>query len=134
MSGCYTPQQLRNQRILNNQELFDSFSPEIREQVRLGHIDLGVNQDMVRLAWGSPDRVMSRLTKAGKNIVWEYTKLERRFHPDSMSMPIYYKDDHGHIRTTFQSVWIDHETQREYTVARVEFARGVVIAIERLDQ
>jgi len=48
LTGCITAQQLRERRIEKNHELFNAFNPDIQEKVRLGQIELGFSQDMVR--------------------------------------------------------------------------------------
>lgn len=133
LSGCFSAQQLRERRIAANQQLFNSFSPAIQKQVRLGYVDVGFSQDMVRLAWGKPHRVFSRRTREGETTVWEYTRTVLYARPEHMSVPVHITDRKGRIVTVYRSVWFDRETEEEYTVARVEFVRGRVIAIERLN-
>lgn len=132
--GCYSAQQVRDRRIVNNQQVFNTFSPEVREMVRQGNIDIGFNEAMVRIAWGSPSRVFNRTTKDGETLLWEYTRTRTLYHPHSMGFPVHVVGRDGRSRTVYHGVWFDYENEIEYTTARVEFSRGVVTAVERLRQ
>lgn len=132
LSGCMTAQQLRERRIEKNHELFSTFSPDIQEKVRLGQIDIGFSQDMVRLAWGNPDRIYSRTTKDGVATVWTYTRMRTYTQTERMSIPVHVTDSKGKRRIEYSSVWINRDTEEEYAVARVEFIQGVITAIEQL--
>ncbi|MDH3346613.1 MAG: hypothetical protein OEM02_00735 [Desulfobulbaceae bacterium] len=134
LAGCFSLQQVRDRRIVNNQLLFNTFSPEVQEKVRQGNIDIGFSEHMVGIAWGSPSRIFNRTTKEGVTIIWEYTRTETFFHPHSMGFPIYMVDRYGKGRTVYHGVWLDHENGVEYVTARVEFSKGVVSAVERLRQ
>ena len=134
LAGCFSAQQVRNRRIINNQVAFNTFSPEVQEEVRQGNIDIGFTEQMVGIAWGSPSRIFNRTTKAGVTILWEYTRTETFYHPHSMGLPFYVVDRFGKGRTVYHDVWLDHENGVEYTTARVEFSEGLVTAVERLRQ
>jgi hypothetical protein len=132
LTGCMTAQQLRERRIAKNHELFNAFNPDIQEKVRLGQIDIGFSQDMVRLAWGSPDRIYIRTTKDGVATVWTYTRMRTYTQTERMSIPVHIIDRTGKRRIEYSSVWINRDTEEEYAVARVEFTQGVITAIEQL--
>jgi len=132
LTGCITAQQLREQRIAKNHELFNAFNPDIQEKVRFGHIDLGFSQDMVRLAWGSPDRIYIKTTSDGVATVWTYTRMRTYTQTERISIPVHVTDSTGKRRTEYSSVWINRDTEEEYAVARVEFTRGIITAIEQL--
>jgi hypothetical protein len=132
LTGCMTAQHLRERRIAKNHELFNTFSPDIQEKVRLGQIDLGFSQDMVRLAWGNPDHVYIRTTKDGVATVWTYTRMRTYTQTEHMSIPVHITDKTGKRRIEYSSVWINRDTEEEYAVARVEFTQGVITAIEQL--
>ncbi|MCW8976430.1 MAG: hypothetical protein OQL10_11980 [Sedimenticola sp.] len=133
LTGCMSAQSLRDERIETEQALFDSYPPDIQEQVRLGQIDIGYSKDMVRLAWGPPDQVFRRTTRAKQSVVWSYTQLRSYPRLDRMSVPIYYIDSSGRQQFSYHSVWVNRDTQEQFTVARVEFVQGLVTAIEQLN-
>lgn len=132
LAGCATVQERRDRRIAENQELFDGFPEEIQTQIRQGSVEVGFTRDMVRLAWGPPDHVFTRVTKDRQATIWGYTRV--RYYPswDRMTVPFYFIDGNGRRRMSYHSVWFNAETQEEYTVARVEFVDGKVAAIEQL--
>ncbi len=72
LAGCASSQ---NQRISQNQALFDSYTPEERRLIRMGQVAVGFDQEQVRMALGSPGRETTVDTSAGKQIVWEYREL-----------------------------------------------------------
>ena len=133
LSGCMSAQELRDDRIAENQATFNSYPSDIQAKVQQGHIDVGFTRDMVRLAWGPPDRVFSRTTKAKRSIVWSYTRIRSYPNMDRMSIPVYFIDSNGRRRITYRSVWVNWDTHEEYTVARVEFVKGRISAIEQLE-
>ncbi|MCW8946568.1 MAG: hypothetical protein OQK80_03790 [Sedimenticola sp.] len=133
LTGCMSAQSLRDERIETEQALFDSYPPDIQEQVRLGQIDIGYSKDMVRFAWGPPDQVFRRTTRAKQSVVWSYTQLRSYPRLDRMSVPIYYIDSSGRQQFSYHSVWVNRDTQEQFTVARVEFVQGLVTAIEQLN-
>jgi len=132
--SCYSAQQIRDRRIVDNQDVFDTFNPEVREMVRHGNIDIGFNEAMVRIAWGPPSRVFNRTTKDGETLLWEYTRTQTIYHPHSMGFPVHVIGRDGRSHTVYHGVWFDYENKIEYTTARVEFSQGVVTAVERLRQ
>ncbi|WP_052761226.1 hypothetical protein [Sedimenticola thiotaurini] len=132
LAGCATVQERRDRRIADNQELFDSFPEEIQTQIRQGSVEVGFTPDMVRLAWGPPDHVFTRVTEARRATIWGYTRVQYYPYWDRMTVPVYFIDGAGRRRIRYHSVWFNAETQEEYTVARVEFVDGKVAAIEQL--
>lgn len=132
LAACASVQERRDRRIAESQELFDSFPEEIQEQVRQGSVEVGFTREMVRLAWGPPDHVFTRVTQEQRATVWGYTRT--RYYPywDRMTVPVYFIDSNGRRRIRYHSVWINSETREEYTVARVEFVKGKVSGIEQL--
>ena len=132
LTGCASTQEMRNKRISKNQDIFNSFPPEVQQQVRQGQVNIGFSTDMVRLAWGAPDTVSTRTTQEAVTTVWRYTRT--RYYPyyHHMSIPTSYIDSRGRHRIAYHSVWIDRHGREEYTVATIEFIRGEVSAIEQL--
>ena len=133
LSACITAQQLRDRRIASSQEIFNSFSTEIQQKIRAGQIDLGFTEEMVRLAWGAPDMIYTRTTDKGDATVWTYSRTRMLTQTDWMTIPVWVRDRSGRSIVQYENVWINRDTQEEYTVARVEFTGGTVTALERLN-
>ncbi|MCW8848298.1 MAG: hypothetical protein OQK19_06070, partial [Sedimenticola sp.] len=74
-----------------------------------------------------------RTTRAKQSVVWSYTQLRSYPRLDRMSVPIYYIDSSGRQQFSYHSVWVNRDTQEQFTVARVEFVQGLVTAIEQLN-
>jgi hypothetical protein len=134
LSGCMSAQYLRDRRIAENIELFNSYTPDIQEQIRLGQVNLGFSEDMVGLAWGAPDRMYVRTTERGEETVWIYSSRRLLTQTDRMSVPVRVYDDRGRSTVVYRNIWVNRDLQEEYDVARVEFLLGIVTAIERMDQ
>jgi hypothetical protein len=134
ITACVSAQQMREIRIRDNQELFNTFTTDNQEKVQTGQIDIGFNQDMVEMAWGAPDRIYMRTTAVGTATVWSYTIFQPRIHSERMSIPVRFIDHQGRRRIEYHNVWVNRDTGEEYAVARVEFIEDVVSAIEQLIQ
>jgi hypothetical protein len=132
LTACMSAQYYRDRRIAENPEVFNSFSPEIREKVSMGHIDIGFSEDMVALAWGSPDRTYIRTTETGEATVWTYSSSRIHSQTDRMSVPVRIYDDRGRSTIVYRNIWVNRDRHEEYDVARVEFVQGVVTSIERM--
>jgi hypothetical protein len=63
-----------NSRIKNEQALFDSYPPQIQQNLRNGVIEVGYTPEMVRMALGNPDRKAHVEREDGALEVWTYTK------------------------------------------------------------
>jgi len=66
----------KNQRISQNEALFNTYTPAERQMIRTGQVAVGFDQDMVRMALGDPSRETTVDTAAGKQLVWEYSHLK----------------------------------------------------------
>lgn len=110
-------------RVRQNQAAFESWPPEVQEKVRAGKVDVGFTPEMVRVAMGEPDRVMSRTTDRGVAEGWVYMDKGPKF---SLGLGL------GTMRgssgfgggVTMGDDWRDEE------VLRVIFEGGTVSAIE----
>jgi len=63
-----TPQQ----RIAEQRSAFDAYPPAVQQQIRRGQVAVGFTPDMVRLALGKPDRVVTRTSASGSSELWIY--------------------------------------------------------------
>ncbi len=130
LSACASVQELRTQRISENQELFDSYPAEVRSKILRGEIEVGFTSDMVRMAWGPADEVFSRTMKHRRTTVWEYTRLRRYPDMDWLHVPMFYFDSSGRRSIGFHTVWVDRSYHESVPVARVEFVGERVTAFE----
>lgn len=73
-AGCAsTPS---NPRIAQNQARFNTYTPQERKLIRMGEVAVGFTQEQVRMALGAPSRERTTDTRAGKQIVWEYRRID----------------------------------------------------------
>jgi hypothetical protein len=128
--GCASPEQ----RIKKNPELFQSFPPEVQEQVRQGQVAIGFTPEMVTMSLGVPNRMYSRVTSGGTSDVWSYTGKKSTSDRQRVSADIRYRDADGRSRSSSEWVWVDVPRETEYEKTRVEFIDGKVSAIETLAQ
>ncbi len=119
-------------RIEQSRQAFDSFPPRVRETLRLGQIEVGYDEDMVRIAFGQPDRRYRRRDQGGETMIWIY--LERKIRSRSqwamVDLPVF--DPEGGRIILHEELKLNLEERREHTLARVEFANGKVYAFEQL--
>ena len=128
--GCATPKS----RIQRNQELFDTFPPDIQEKIRAGEVDLGFDQDMVSIALGKPDREYTRRTQDGTVSIWSYTQHYTQTRRQLVDGQFRVRDSRsGQVHQVRDSVWVDVPTYYEYDRLRLEFDEaGLVSAIEQV--
>ena len=127
--GCTTD---RERRIESNRKLFESFSPEIQEEVNLGRIDIGYTEDMVLVSLGQPNRAYRRKTAAGLIDIWVYTDTTILRNHDFVTVPVRVTNRHGKRYAGHETLWVDIDTLYEYTAISVEFEQGIVTAFEWL--
>jgi hypothetical protein len=65
-------------RIDEDQALFNSYSAHQQYLIRTGKIEVGFDQNQVRLAWGNPQRTREDTSTKGTQLIWEYTVLQPR--------------------------------------------------------
>lgn len=68
-SGC---QSTPAKRIAKDQAVFAAMPAEAQAKIKNGQIAIGFTETQVVLAKGKPDRIGSRTTAAGEEIVWTY--------------------------------------------------------------
>ena len=61
-------------RIRKQQALFDGYPPDVQQNIRNGHIEVGYTPEMVAMALGEPDRKVETQTADGVAEVWTYRK------------------------------------------------------------
>jgi hypothetical protein len=61
-------------RIKKQQSLFDGYARDVQVNLRMGKVDLGYDQDMVRIALGDPDETSTEVGEDGETLMWGYTR------------------------------------------------------------
>jgi hypothetical protein len=61
-------------RIRSQQELFDSYPPEVQENIRSGIVEVGYTPEMVIMALGEPDEKLAEKPEGAAAEVWIYRK------------------------------------------------------------
>jgi hypothetical protein len=61
-------------RIRGQQELFDSYPPEVQENLRNGIVEVGYTTEMVAMALGEPDHKAAAKPEDEVEEVWTYRK------------------------------------------------------------
>ena len=110
-------------RIRSEQALFESFPPEVQDNVRVGLVEPGYTFDMARLALGEPDETVTRTSGAGAEEVWIYTKSRPGF---SLGLG----GSTGGYRSSVGTGVGIHTGGRKDELMRVVFRNGEVVAVE----
>ena len=130
LAGCITPEAQRERRIAENIELFYEFPDEVREAIRRGEVEIGFDEDMVRLALGSPDRVSRRKDVDEDLANWQYFRLVTEL--EWVRMPVPYTDEKGRSRVRDESFLVDREYKDLELKMEVDFSKGKVVAFETI--
>lgn len=110
-------------RVREHQAAFDAWPADVQEKVRAGKVEVGFTQEMVRVAMGQPDRVMSRTTDRGVAEGWVYMDKSPKF---SLGLGL------GTARgsSAFGGGVTVGDDWRDEEALRVIFEAGLVSAIE----
>lgn len=126
-AGCATaPSAGADVRIQRNQAFFDSLPLAAQARIRGGQTDIGFTADMTRLALGEPHARFVRRDAAGEREVWLYYGVEHRYERCSIDF-IGIHDSRNRLPPNAN---VGLSVPYERTVARVEFERGLVVAVE----
>ncbi len=112
-------------RIAKNPEVFESFPEAVQSNVRAGIIEIGYDQDMVRIALGEPDRISTRQREGERLEVWTYVGV---YHTSET----YRVRDFGRFSTMDQNIVVNRTRHNVYDRVRVEFLDGKVVAVEQV--
>jgi len=124
VAGCSTPET----RINKNPEAFARLTPQQQDLIRKGQIAIGFDQEMVQLALGEPDHIITRTDATGISEIWSYTTYEL---PDGM--PLYRGWYHRYYRWgPGYPYYLSYPYRREYERLRVMFRAGKVISVEQV--
>lgn len=125
LSACATSPE---RRISRNPELFASFPADVQENIREGRVDIGYTKDMVRLALGEPNRVVTRRTADEVHESWIYLGTY-------ITTDTYHVRDHGRFSTfDRRNVIVDRTRQNTFERMRLTFSEGELSAIEQLER
>ena len=127
LAGCAsTPEK----RIEQNQKVFDALPVAAQARIRGGQIDLGYTPDMVRIAFGEPQRRLVRRSSLGDAEIWLYLGVDRRFDRQRADIDGLSVSGPGGSRSVTGSAWVNVAQEREFIRLRAEFQNGAVSAIE----
>jgi hypothetical protein len=126
LAGCATPEA----RIQKNPELFASLAASDQQAIKEGRAALGFTPEMVKLALGDPDRVLTRTDASGVSEVWRYTTYE-----SADGLYLYRGYYHRHPRyygygDPFFPYYLNYSGRRDRDYLKVTFTGGRVSAIE----
>jgi hypothetical protein len=71
VSGCGSPQ---INRIDKYREIYEQWPIEVKQAVLDGHVQAGMTQDMVIVAWGQPTEKINRSNATNDEEIWIYRK------------------------------------------------------------
>jgi len=124
VAGCSTPQS----RIQKNPEVFARLTPAQQDLIKKGQIALGFDQEMVQLALGEPDRLITRTDASGTKEIWSYTTYE-----GSDGMYLYRGWYHRYyaFHDPLYPYYLNVPSRRDRERFRVVFERGRVTEIQQ---
>ena len=123
LAGCATPEA----RIQKNPELFASLAASDQQTIKEGRAALGFTPEMVKLALGDPDRVLTRTDASGVSEVWRYTTYESE---GGMYLYRGYYHRHHWYGDPFFPYYLNYSGRRARDYLKVTFTGGRVSAIE----
>jgi hypothetical protein len=97
-AGCDTFDRRSQERA----STFESLTPEEREKLRRGVIEIGNTPDMVYIALGRPDETRDTETADGREKVWIYNT--------------YHQEYEGNVRTGYRRILVFDPVRGRYTV------------------
>lgn len=132
ISGCETV----DRRIAKSPEIFASFEPDEQELIRQGKVAVGFTPEMVRIAWGRPDRRKTTRTERDESEVWEYLTRRsqyagRRF--AGYHQEVFFDRRNERHRTVWSPVYVNAYQTVESERGRVEFRDGRVVSVTTVD-
>ncbi|HYP18390.1 MAG TPA: hypothetical protein VEQ65_14355 [Opitutus sp.] len=130
LAGCDT----FDRRSQEKATTFESLSPEEREKLKRGMIEIGNTPDMVYIALGRPDEKRDTATAAGRDTVWIYNTYHREyegaFHAGYRRHLVYDPVRRRYI-VFHEPVYTDVYSDREEEHIRITFRDDRVVQIEQ---
>ena len=127
VAGCSTPES----RIRENPEAFARLTPAQQDQIRKGQIAIGFDQEMVQLALGEPDHVITRTDATGASEIWSYTTYESA---DGVLLYRGWYHRYYYWSDPMFPYYLDYPQRRERDHYRVTFKDGKAVTIEEHKQ
>ena len=127
VAGCSTPES----RIRKNPEAFARLTPAQQDLIRKGQIVIGFDQEMVQLALGEPDHIITRTDAKGASEIWSYTTYEST---DGMLLYRGWYHRYYYWGDPMFPYYLDYPYRRERDHYRVTFKDGKAVTIEEHKQ
>ncbi|HWL17307.1 MAG TPA: hypothetical protein VNR00_16995 [Opitutus sp.] len=130
LAGCDT----FDRRSKEKAATFESLSPEEREKLRRGVIELGNTPDMVYIALGRPDQRRESDTGQGREMTWIYNTYHREYEGNFHSgyrRILVYDPVRKRYLVYYEPIYTDVYSEHEEEHIRIIFRDGRVVAIEQ---
>ena len=127
-AGCATP----GSRIKENKALFETYPPEIQEQIKKGQVKPGFTKAMVSMALGKADRVYERSTLQGTSEIWSYVDFETLPERQEVEGRFRVRDFQGGYQMVEDRIWVQVDRFHEFESTRIEFRDGRVLSVEEV--
>jgi outer membrane protein assembly factor BamE (lipoprotein component of BamABCDE complex) len=127
VAGCSTPES----RIRKNPEAFARLTPAQQDLISKGQIAIGFDQEMVQLALGEPDHIITRTDAKGASEIWSYTTYEST---DGMLLYRGWYHRYYYWGDPMFPYYLDYPHRRERDHYRVTFKDGKAVTIEEHKQ
>lgn len=127
LAGCSTPES----RIRSNPAVFSRLTPEQQNLIRNGQIAVGFDQEMVELALGDPDHIITRTDAKGVSEIWRYTTYDL---PDGMPLYRGWYHRYYYWGDPMFPYYLDYPYRQEHDHFRVTFKGGKVVSVEEEKQ
>jgi hypothetical protein len=130
LAGCDTFEKRSQQKA----DTFASLSPEEKDKLKRGVIEIGNSPDMVYIALGRPDEQHETTTANGHEVVWVYNSYHQDFqgtlHTGYRRVLLY---DPGRRRYNvyFDPVYTDVYSEHTEERIRIKFRDGKVVEVEQ---
>lgn len=130
LAGCDTFERRSQQKAT----LFASLTPEQRDKLKHGVIEIGNSPDMVFLALGAPEEKLETTTAAGTETVWVYYSYHQEYEGNfqtGMRRHVIFNPATKRYSVYVEPVYSDVYSERTEENIRVNFRDGKVVQIEQ---
>ena len=125
LAGCATPEA----RIKKSPEIFARLSVAQQDMIKKGEVGVGFDQEMVKLALGEPDRILSRTDAKGTTEVWSYMTYDGG---DGIALYRGYYHRYFCLGDPFYPYYTNYSARRMRDQLKVQFdAGGKVATVEQ---
>lgn len=130
LAGCDTFDRRSKEKAVT----FESLTPEQREKLKRGVIELGNNQDMVYIALGRPDQTRETDTPEGHETVWIYNSYHREYEGNFQTgyrRILVYDPARKRYFVYYDPIYTEVYSEHEDEHIRIVFRDGKVVQIEQ---